>query len=95
MKAILKDIIVNNKKMSQEAYTLTKAYLSDADRNKDIGMFPKLPLKSLPKRLPPAPIGMRERVVLPAIKQSLNSSIAERQKKAQAVLRSRLRRVVQ
>lgn len=95
VKAILKDLIVNNKKMSQEAYTLTKAYPSDADRDKDIGMFPKLPLKSLPKKLPPAPIGMRERVILPAIKQSLNSRIEERQKKARAVLRSRLRRVVQ
>uniref|UniRef100_A0A8C7SA96 Si:ch211-222n4.2 n=1 Tax=Oncorhynchus mykiss TaxID=8022 RepID=A0A8C7SA96_ONCMY len=38
--------------------------------------------------------GVTERVILPALKQHLSSSIAERQKRTQAVQRSRLRRTV-
>ncbi|KAG9353941.1 hypothetical protein JZ751_012065 [Albula glossodonta] len=39
-------------------------------------------------------MGVAERVILPALKQSLGSSMVERQKRAQAVQRSRLRRTV-
>ncbi|XP_066545972.1 coiled-coil domain-containing protein 74B isoform X1 [Amia ocellicauda] len=94
MKSVLKDIVINNNKMTPETYILTKAYLTDTTRIDEAARFPKLPLKALPKKLPEAQPTVAERVILPALKQSLGSSFAERQKRAQAVQKSRLRRAV-
>ncbi|XP_036435623.1 coiled-coil domain-containing protein 74A [Colossoma macropomum] len=92
VKAMLKDIVLNKKKISPEVSTLTKAYLSDSTSSGE--HFPKLPLRPLPKIQQPSQTSVRERVILPAIRQSLRSSMTERQKRAQDVHKTRLRRAV-
>ncbi|KAI1905014.1 hypothetical protein AGOR_G00011590 [Albula goreensis] len=94
VKAVLKDIVFN-RKITPETYIMTKAYLAEnTSRTGAVERFPKLPIKPLPKRLEGSRMGVAERVILPALKQSLGSSMVERQKRAQAVQRSRLRRTV-
>ncbi|XP_046870791.1 LOW QUALITY PROTEIN: coiled-coil domain-containing protein 74A [Hypomesus transpacificus] len=89
VKAVLRDIVFN-KKITPENYILTKSYLADGTRA-ETEKFPKLALQPQPNKTSGSQVGVAERVILPALKQSLNSSIAERQKRTQAVQRSRLR----
>nr|XP_046226236.1 coiled-coil domain-containing protein 74A isoform X3 [Oncorhynchus gorbuscha] len=91
VKAVLQDIVFN-KKITPENYIMTKAYLADSTSKAE--KFPQLALQPLPKRMSGNQAGVTERVILPALKQHLSSSIAERQKRTQAVQRSRLRRTV-
>lgn len=88
VKAVLRDIVFN-KKITPENYIMTKAYLADSTSKAE-----KFPQLALPKRMSGNQAGVTERVILPALKQHLSSSIAERQKRTQAVQRSRLRRTV-
>lgn len=90
VKAVLRDIVFN-KKITPENYILTKAYLADG-RSAQAEKFPKLALQPIPKKMSSSHVA--ESVILPALKQSLSSSIVERQKRTQAVQRSRLRRTV-
>ncbi|KAK6483467.1 coiled-coil domain-containing protein 74A-like [Huso huso] len=92
LKSVLKDIIYKNK-LTPETYILTKACLAH-HRNEDVTHFPKLPLKTLPKKLAEAPLAFSERVILPALKQTIGNSFAERQKRTQALQKSRIRRAV-
>nr|XP_006640463.2 PREDICTED: coiled-coil domain-containing protein 74B isoform X2 [Lepisosteus oculatus] len=94
LKSVLKDIILNNNKITPETYILTKAYLTGTSRTGETGRFPKLSLKTLPKKMPDAQPSAAERVMLPALKQSLGTSFAERQKRTQAMQKNRLRKVV-
>ncbi|KAL7885135.1 hypothetical protein AOLI_G00079050 [Acnodon oligacanthus] len=94
VKAVLKDTVLNKKKISPEVSTLTKASTSDSTSSGEFEHFPKLPLRPLPKIQQPIQASVRERVVLPAIRQSLRSSMTERQKRAQDVHKTRLRRAV-
>ncbi|XP_036385890.1 coiled-coil domain-containing protein 74A [Megalops cyprinoides] len=93
VKAVLRDIVFS-KKITPETYIMTKAYLADGTRTEEAERFPKLPLKPLQQRLVGSQVGVAERVVLPALKQSVGSSVAERQRRTQAVQRGRLRRTV-
>ncbi|XP_041754383.1 coiled-coil domain-containing protein 74A isoform X1 [Coregonus clupeaformis] len=93
VKAVLRDIVFN-KKITPENYIMTKAYLADGTSKADVERFPQLALQPLPKRMSGNQAGVTERVILPALKQHLSSSIAERQKRTQTVQRSRLRRTV-
>ncbi|XP_039634808.1 coiled-coil domain-containing protein 74A isoform X2 [Perca fluviatilis] len=91
VKALLRDIVLS-KKITPENYILTKAYLVDGTRkSSEEKKFPKLGLQTFPERMSgPSQSG----VVLPALKQSLSSTIAERQRRTRAVQRDRFKRTV-
>uniref|UniRef100_UPI003AAE4758 coiled-coil domain-containing protein 74B n=1 Tax=Centroberyx gerrardi TaxID=166262 RepID=UPI003AAE4758 len=92
VKAVLRDIVFS-KKITPENYILTKAYLADGARKApEAERFPQLALQTLPKKTSgPSEAG----VILPALKQRLSSTIAERQRRTHAVQRSRVKRTVQ
>ncbi|XP_023262879.1 coiled-coil domain-containing protein 74B-like [Seriola lalandi dorsalis] len=92
VKALLRDIVLS-KKITPENYILTKAYLVDGTRKSfEEKKFPKLGLQTYPEKTSgPSQSG----VVLPALKQSLSSTIAERQRRARAVQRDRFKRTMQ
>ncbi|XP_035039807.1 coiled-coil domain-containing protein 74A isoform X1 [Hippoglossus stenolepis] len=91
VKALLRDIVLS-KKITPENYILTKAYLVDGTRKlSEEKKFPKLTLQTYPEKTSePSHSG----VVLPALKQSLSSTIAERQRRTRAVQRDRFKRTV-
>ncbi|XP_059213841.1 coiled-coil domain-containing protein 74B [Centropristis striata] len=92
VKALLRDIVLS-KKITPENHILTKAYLVDGTRkSSEEQKFPKLGLQTFPEKASgPSQSG----VVLPALKQSLSSTIAERQRRTRAVQRDRFKRTVQ
>ncbi|XP_068190481.1 coiled-coil domain-containing protein 74B isoform X2 [Antennarius striatus] len=92
VKALLRDIVLS-KKITPENYILTKAYLVDGTRKfSEEKKLPKLGLQTFPQKTSgPSQSG----VVLPALKQSLSSTVADRQRRTRAVQRSRLKRMVQ
>ncbi|XP_069015603.1 coiled-coil domain-containing protein 74B [Embiotoca jacksoni] len=92
VKALLKDIVLS-KKITPENYILTKAYLVDGPRKSlEEKTFPKLGLQSFRENTSgPSQCGF----VLPALKQSLSSTIAERQRRTRAVQRDRFKRTAQ
>ncbi|XP_031694723.1 coiled-coil domain-containing protein 74B [Anarrhichthys ocellatus] len=92
VKALLRDIVLS-KKITPENYILTKTYLVDGTRKpSEEKKFPKLGLQTYPEKTSgPSQSG----VVLPALKQSLSSTIAERQRRTRAVQRDRFKRTVQ
>ncbi|XP_035523998.1 coiled-coil domain-containing protein 74B [Morone saxatilis] len=92
VKALLRDIVLS-KKITPENHILTKAYLVDGTRkSSEEKKFPKLGLQTFPEKMSgPSQSG----VVLPALKQSLGSSIADRQRRTRAVQRDRFKRTVQ
>ncbi|XP_059398297.1 coiled-coil domain-containing protein 74B-like [Carassius carassius] len=92
VKAVLKDIVFN-KKITAENYILTKAYLADGKRVDESGTFPQLSLQTLPKGLPVSQTSKAEKVILPALKQTLNN-IADRHRRTRAVQRNRLQRTM-
>ncbi|XP_062268176.1 coiled-coil domain-containing protein 74A isoform X2 [Platichthys flesus] len=91
VKSLLRDIVLS-KKITPENYILTKAYLVDGTRKlSEEKKFPKLTLQTYPGKMSePSHSG----VVLPALKQSLSSTIAERQRRTRAVQRDRFKRTV-
>uniref|UniRef100_A0A8B9KPZ2 Uncharacterized protein n=1 Tax=Astyanax mexicanus TaxID=7994 RepID=A0A8B9KPZ2_ASTMX len=91
MKAVLRDVVLNKKKISSDVYTQAKIYLSDRTSSEELEHFPKLPLRPLPKILQPSQACVRQKVILPAISQSLHSSMTERQKRAQDMHKTRFR----
>ncbi|XP_026194865.1 CCDC92 and CCDC74_C domain-containing protein isoform X2 [Anabas testudineus] len=92
VKALLRDIVLS-KKITPENYILTKAYLVDGTRTfSEEKKFPKLGLQTLPEKMSGP---SQSSVVLPALKQSLSSTIAERQRRTRAVQRDRFKRTVQ
>ncbi|XP_067280434.1 coiled-coil domain-containing protein 74B isoform X2 [Pseudorasbora parva] len=93
VKAVLKDIVFN-KKITAENYILTKAYLADGKRAEDSETFPQLSFQTLPRGLPVSQASKAEKVILPALKQTLNNNIADRQRRTQAVQRRRLQRTM-
>lgn len=93
VKAVLRDIVFN-KKITAENYILTKAYLADGKRAEDSETFPQLSFQTLPRGLPVSQASKAEKVILPALKQTLNNNIADRQRRTQAVQRRRLQRTV-
>ncbi|XP_067406093.1 coiled-coil domain-containing protein 74B-like [Emydura macquarii macquarii] len=98
-----------NHMQAQELMYL-KSYLEDIHKNKripedyllasqignqEVSRLPKMLLKDTSKKcLIVTPLPAAERAVLPALKQTLGNSFAERQKRTQAIQRSRLRRTV-
>ncbi|KAK1883576.1 Coiled-coil domain containing protein 74A [Dissostichus eleginoides] len=91
VKALLRDIVLS-KKITPENYILTKAFLVDGTRKvTEEKTFPKLGLQTFPEK-PSGP--SHSGVVLPALKQSLSSSIADRQRRTRAVQRDRFKRTV-
>lgn len=93
MKALLRDIVLS-KKITPENYILTKAYLVDGTHKPfEEKKFPKLSLRSFPEKMSEPSVGSR--FVLPALTQSLSSTIADRQRRTRAVQRDRLKRTLQ
>ncbi|XP_043924773.1 coiled-coil domain-containing protein 74B [Protopterus annectens] len=92
LKTCMRDLV--NTKWTSETQQLAKTYLSDYPREREAAHFSKAPLRSHPKRVVQLPVTTAEKVTLPALKQTLGSSFAERQKRTQAVQKSRLRRAV-
>ncbi|KAM9338208.1 coiled-coil domain-containing protein 74B [Symphorus nematophorus] len=92
VKALLRDIVLS-KKITPENYILTKAYLVDGTRkSSEEKKFPKLGLQTFPEKTSgPSQSG----VIFPALKQSLSSTIADRQRRTRAVQRDRFKRTVQ
>uniref|UniRef100_A0A8C3THB5 Coiled-coil domain containing 74A n=1 Tax=Chelydra serpentina TaxID=8475 RepID=A0A8C3THB5_CHESE len=91
--------------MQAQELTYLKSYLEDIHKNKRIPEdYLESDLKSshcqsflsptLISSLIITPLPAAERAVLPALKQTLGNSFAERQKRTQAIQRSRLRRTV-
>ncbi|XP_069475981.1 uncharacterized protein [Ambystoma mexicanum] len=93
LKTFLKDVVYTNK-WTPESYLVAKALLCHPPRDKDVIQFPKVVTKGEPKKWVKEPVTFSDRVILPAMKQTLGNSLAERQKRSQAVQRSRLRRPV-
>ncbi|XP_010730553.3 coiled-coil domain-containing protein 74B isoform X2 [Larimichthys crocea] len=92
VKALLRDIVLS-KKITPENYILTKAYLVDGThKSSEEKKFPKLSLQTFPEKASGPP---KSGVVLPALKQSLGSTIADRQRRTRAVQRDRFKRTVQ
>lgn len=92
VKALLRDIVFS-KKITPENYILTKTYLADGTRRfSDVEKLPKLGLQTFPEKFSEAP---QAAVVLPALKQSFSTSIADRQRRTRAVQRSRFNRALQ
>nr|XP_046231001.1 coiled-coil domain-containing protein 74B [Scatophagus argus] len=90
VKALLRDIVLS-KKITPENYILTKAYLVDGACKPEEKKFPKLSLQTFPEKTSgPSQSG----VILPALKQSLSSTIADRQRRTRAVQRDRFKRKV-
>ncbi|KAM8827403.1 coiled-coil domain-containing protein 74B isoform 2-T2 [Spinachia spinachia] len=91
VKALLRDIVLS-KKITPENYILTKAYLVDGTRkSSEDNKLPKLGVQTYPeKTFGPS----RPAVVLPALKQTLSPSMAERQRRTHAVQRDRFKRTV-
>ncbi|XP_042564251.1 coiled-coil domain-containing protein 74A [Clupea harengus] len=92
LRAVLKDIVLNKKKVSDEAYSQTKAFLSDCPRE-GYERLPKIAQRPATKIPPQAQASEGERLVLPSIRHSCNS-LTERQKRAQAIHKTRLRKTV-
>ncbi|XP_060917771.1 coiled-coil domain-containing protein 74A [Labrus mixtus] len=91
VKALLKDIVLS-KKITPENFILTKAYLVDGTRKSyEEKVLPKLGLQTFPVKACGPP---QSGVVLPALKPSLGSNLAERQRRTRAVQRDRLKRTV-
>ncbi|MCI4380970.1 hypothetical protein PGIGA_G00245990 [Pangasianodon gigas] len=93
VKAVLRDVL-NKKKLSPEVYNITKTYLSDNTRSGELTHIPKLTLKPLPKIQHQTQVSVREKVILPTIRQTMSSNLTDRQKRAQAVHKMRLRRAI-
>ncbi|KAM7144845.1 coiled-coil domain-containing protein 74B-like isoform 1-T3 [Macrochelys suwanniensis] len=95
--------------MQAQELTYLKSYLEDIHKNKripedyllasqignqEVSRLPKMLKGTSKKCLIITPLPAAERAVLPALKQTLGNSFAERQKRTQAIQRSRLRRTV-
>ncbi|XP_072355635.1 coiled-coil domain-containing protein 74B isoform X3 [Scyliorhinus torazame] len=93
LKTSLKDLLYSNK-WTPDAYLLAKAYLADLSQERDIVQLPKVPLKELPKKLPETVLPTADRVILPALKQTVGNRATERQRRLQAVQKNRYRKVL-
>ncbi|XP_028318962.1 coiled-coil domain-containing protein 74B isoform X2 [Gouania willdenowi] len=92
IKTLLRDIVLS-RKITTEHYIRTKAYLVDGFKQPfEENRFPKLGLRSVPDKLSDPPLGSG--IVLPALKPSLTSTIAERQRRTRAVQRDRFKRTM-
>lgn len=92
VKALLRDIVLS-KKITPENYILTKTYLTDGTRKfSEVEKLPKLGIKTFPEKSSGPP---QSAVILPALKQTFSTSIADRQRRTRAVQRSRFKRTVQ
>ncbi|XP_029475924.1 uncharacterized protein LOC115100948 isoform X2 [Rhinatrema bivittatum] len=91
LKTFLGDVAYNNK-WTSETHLLAKTLLQSPTRDQEVVELPKVSEKNTLKKWIQAPIC--ERVILPALKQTLGSNFAERQKRTQAKQRSRARRTV-
>ncbi|XP_077079102.1 uncharacterized protein LOC143732197 [Siphateles boraxobius] len=93
IKTLLGDIASKNKS-SAEVFSLARACLCDNSRGEVFEHLPKLPLKPLPKIQHLIQAGKGETVILPAIKRNSGGTMSERQRRAQDVHKTRLRRTV-
>ncbi|XP_061655698.1 coiled-coil domain-containing protein 74B-like isoform X1 [Phyllopteryx taeniolatus] len=82
-KELLSDIVLN-KRITPENYNLTKAFLVDDICKSSDNTFPKLDLQT----------GKMTGVTLPALTQSVSSSVAERQRRGRAVHRGHVKGTV-
>eukprot|EP00062_Callorhinchus_milii_P016257 gi/632967380/ref/XP_007899947.1/ PREDICTED: coiled-coil domain-containing protein 74B [Callorhinchus milii] len=92
LKTNLGEILFANK-WSPDAYLLAKAYLAEHRQN-DGMRLPKVPLRHSSKKMPDSRLPIADRVVLPALKQTVGNRVSERQKRVQTVQKSRYRKVL-
>ncbi|XP_038649837.1 coiled-coil domain-containing protein 74A isoform X3 [Scyliorhinus canicula] len=93
LKTSLKDLLYSNK-WTPDAYLLAKAYLADLSQERDVVQLPRVPLKEPPKKLPETVLPTADRVILPALKQTVGNRATERQRRLQAVQKNRYRKVL-
>ncbi|XP_043572143.1 coiled-coil domain-containing protein 74B-like [Chiloscyllium plagiosum] len=93
LKTSLKDLLYSNK-WTPDAYLLAKAYLADLSQDRDVVQLPKVPLKEPPKKLPETVLPTADRVILPALKNTVGNRATERQRRLQAVQKNRCRKVL-
>ncbi|KAF7661480.1 hypothetical protein LDENG_00261080 [Lucifuga dentata] len=92
VKALLRDIVFS-KKITPENYMLTKAYLADSSRkSSEVERFPQLGRQTFPEKTSGS---SQPGVILPALKQSLSSTIVDRQRRTRAMRGNRFKRTVQ
>ncbi|XP_035382907.1 uncharacterized protein si:ch211-222n4.2 isoform X2 [Electrophorus electricus] len=88
LKAVLKDLVIN-KKITPDRLWSKCNHLVDEKRVEEPERLPKLPFCTLPKGRPVCQANIPERVILPALKLSLSTSYADRQRRTRAVQRRR------
>ncbi|XP_078277649.1 coiled-coil domain-containing protein 74B isoform X5 [Rhinoraja longicauda] len=94
LKTSLRDLLYSNK-WTPDAYLLAKAYLAELSQEQDVVQLPKVPLTERAKRLrPEAIVPTADRVILPALKQTVGNRATERQRRLQAVQKNRYRNVL-
>ncbi|XP_051888030.1 coiled-coil domain-containing protein 74B-like [Pristis pectinata] len=93
LRTSLKDLLYCNK-WTPDAYLLAKAYLAELSQEQDIVQLPRVPLKEPARKLPEATVTTADRVVLPALKQTVGNRATERQRRLQAVQKNRYRKVL-
>ncbi|XP_055511908.1 coiled-coil domain-containing protein 74A isoform X1 [Leucoraja erinacea] len=94
LKTSLRDLLYSNK-WTPDAYLLAKAYLAELSQEQDVVQLPKVPLTERAKRLrPEATVPTADRVILPALKQTVGNRATERQRRLQAVQKNRYRKVL-
>ncbi|XP_072443100.1 coiled-coil domain-containing protein 74B isoform X2 [Chiloscyllium punctatum] len=93
LKTSLKDLLYSNK-WTPDAYLLAKAYLADLSQDRDVVQLPKVPLKEPPKKLPETVLPTADRVILPALKNTVGNRATERQRRLQAVQKNRCRKIL-
>ncbi|KAG5840644.1 hypothetical protein ANANG_G00190920 [Anguilla anguilla] len=92
--AVPRDIVLNRKKISPKAYILAKAHshnITSSCSDEEEPMLPEIPLKSQPKKLYRPLVREVERVILPALKQTLATTVTDQQRKMRAMQKSCLR----
>lgn len=93
LKTSLRDLLYSNK-WTPDAYLLAKAYLAELSQEQDVVQLPKVPLTERAKRLPEATVPTADRVILPALKQTVGNRATEQQRRLQAVQKNRYRKVL-
>ncbi|XP_059839307.1 coiled-coil domain-containing protein 74A isoform X4 [Hypanus sabinus] len=93
LKTSLKDMLCSNK-WTPDAYLLAKAYLAELSQEQEVVHLPQVPLKEPAIKPHEATVTKADRVVLPALKQTVGNRVTERQRRLQAVRKSHCRKVL-
>ncbi|XP_072099383.1 coiled-coil domain-containing protein 74B-like isoform X3 [Mobula birostris] len=93
LKTSLKDMLCSNK-WTPDAYLLAKACLAELSQEQEVVQLPQVPLKEPAIKLHEATVTKADRVILPALKQTVGTQATERQRRLRAVRKSHYRKVL-